>query len=111
MGSTLATVAPKAHEVQDSCDGHPQQSGMYHYQLISMHPGATNHTPSLIGYTADGFGIYNSWDGNGVELTNADLDPCHGTTSSVPWNGSTQTVYHYVATRAFPYTIGCFRGA
>lgn len=100
-----------AHEVQDSCQGHPEMTGLYHYHSMSICiPGAGNHTPTLIGYAADGFGIYNSWDADGRELTNADLDACHGTTSAVPWNGSVQSVYHYVATRAFPYTVGCYRG-
>ena len=100
-----------AHEVQDSCDGHPQQSGMYHYHSASdCLPGVHDHTPTLLGYALDGFGIYNAYDENGVELTNDDLDECHGRTSAVPWNGSTQSIYHYVATQAYPYVIGCYRG-
>jgi len=101
-----------AHEVQDSCDGHPQQSGMYHYHSSSnCIPGNSNPTSTLIGYALDGFGIYNRFDAAGNELTNDDLDECHGTTSPVLWNGSVQNVYHYVATQAFPYTLGCFKGA
>lgn len=101
-----------AHEVQDSCDGHPQQSGMYHYHSSSnCIPGNSNPTSTLIGYALDGFGIYNRFDAAGNELSNDDLDECHGTTSPVLWNGSVQNVYHYVATQAFPYTLGCFKGA
>ena len=101
-----------ADEVQDSCDGHPQQSGMYHYHSASdCIPGVQAHTPTLLGYVLDGFGIYNAYDENGAELTNDDLDECHGRTSPVPWNGSTQSIYHYVATQAYPYVIGCYRGA
>ena len=74
-------------------------------------PGVGNATPTLLAYARDGFGIYNSVDEHGVELTNNDLDVCHGRTSPVPWNGSTQSVYHYVATDAYPYAVGCFRGA
>ena len=29
----------------------------------------------------------------------------------VLWDGQTVSMYHYVATRAYPYTIGCFRGS
>ncbi len=98
-----------AHEIQDSCDGHPQQSGMYHYHSASdCIPGVNDPEPVLIGYALDGFGIYNRFDANGNELTNDDLDECHGTTSEVPWNGSTVSIYHYVATQAFPYTVGCY---
>jgi len=101
-----------AHEIQDTCGGHPEISGTYHYHSGSdCLPGATNPTSStLIGYALDGFGIYSRYDTNGAELTNNDLDVCHGRTSPVLWNGSIQNVYHYVATRAFPYTISCFRG-
>jgi hypothetical protein len=100
-----------AHEVQDHCGGHPQEAGVYHYHSASeCIPGVDDSTPTLIGYALDGFGIYNSRDENGHELTNNDLDECHGRTSPVLWNGSVQNVYHYVATRAFPYTLGCFRG-
>jgi len=99
-----------AHEAQDHCGGHPQQSGVYHYHSISdCLPGA--HTSDLIGYANDGFGIYGPIDSSGHELTNADLDACHGTTSPVLWDGQTVSMYHYVATRAYPYTIGCFRGS
>jgi hypothetical protein len=38
------------------------------------------------------------------------LDVCHGTTSTVPWNGKMTRIYHYVATLEYPYTIGCFHG-
>ena len=100
-----------AHEVQDGCGGHPEPTGTYHYHSGSdCIPGATNPTSTLIGYALDGFGIYNRFDENGHELSNDDLDVCHGRTSPVLWNGTVQNVYHYVATRAFPYTIGCYRG-
>jgi len=98
-----------AHEAQDTCGGHPQQQNHYHYHSISdCLPGA--NSSGLIGYAMDGFGIYGPLDQNGIELTNADLDSCHGTTSDVVWDGQTVSMYHYVATRAYPYTIGCFRG-
>jgi hypothetical protein len=110
-GLDAADRDANAHEIQDHCGGHPQESGIYHYHSASeCIPGVDNSTPTLIGYALDGFGIYNSRDQNGNELTNNDLDECHGTTSPVPWNGTTQTIYHYVATRAYPYTLGCFRG-
>jgi hypothetical protein len=100
----------KAHEIQDSCDGHPSPSGYHYHSESDCMPGVHAPTPTLIGYALDGFGIYNSAAADGSTLTNDDLDECHGTTSAVPWNGSTQSVYHYVATQAYPYTLGCFRG-
>ena len=100
-----------AHEVQDRCDGHPQEQGVYHYHDISAcldMPGA--NPSSLVGYAFDGFGIYGSRDASGRVLTDADLDACHGTTSLVRWQGRRVRMYHYVATHGFPYTVGCFRG-
>ena len=65
---------------------------------------------NLLGYAADGFGIYGVRGVNGETLTNADLDECHGHTHAITWNGATVTLYHYHATYEFPYTLGCFRG-
>ena len=99
-----------AHEVQDLCSGHPEPRGMYHYHGPSpCLPGAAQNE-QLIGYAIDGFGIYSTYDANGTELTNADLDACHGRTSVVQRDGKPQNVYHYVLTREYPYTIGCFVG-
>jgi hypothetical protein len=99
-----------AHEIQDKCDGHPQISGMYHYHDLSdCVPGAEENN-KLIGYALDGYGIFSSKDARGSEYTNADLDACHGLTSQITWDGKTVTMYHYVMTREFPYSLGCFHG-
>lgn len=102
-----------AWEIQDSCQGHPDSSGTYHYHSVStcvpQKDTAGQHSP-LVGYAADGFGIYGNLGQNGVALTNADLDECHGHTHSITVNGVTVNQYHYHATKEFPYTIGCFRG-
>lgn len=100
-----------AHEVQDRCNGHPQMQGQYHYHGPSdCIPGATASN-KLIGYALDGFGIYSAYDERGRELTNADLDECHGRVSRIMWDGRDVTLYHYVLTREYPYTLGCFRGS
>lgn len=100
-----------AHETQDSCQGHPQQDGAYHYHnLSSCLPDTESGQSALMGYALDGFGIYGPRDANGNILTNADLDECHGTTSEVDWDGQRVTMYHYVATYEYPYTLGCYRG-
>jgi hypothetical protein len=100
-----------AHELQDSCQGHPQSADEYHYHALSKcisDPG-TGHS-QLVGYALDGFGIYGLRGENGDTLTNADLDECHGHTHAITWNGQTVTMYHYHATIEYPYTVGCFRG-
>jgi hypothetical protein len=99
-----------AHEVQDLCNGHPQQEGQYHYHGPSPCLPEQTGKEKLVGYALDGFGIYSIYDEQGRELTDADLDACHGRTSEVEWNGARRSIYHYVLTREYPYTIACFRG-
>lgn len=72
-----------AHEVQDLCSGHPQGAGEYHYHGPSPCLPQATENETLIGYALDGFGIYSIYDAQGRELTNADLDECHGHTSEV----------------------------
>jgi hypothetical protein len=100
-----------AHEVLDSCVGHPEMSSTYHHHdvpscLLSTATGRS--TP--VGYAADGYGIFVERDRHGALLTNASLDGCHGRTSAVTWNGKRKTLYHYDATIEYPYTVGCFHG-
>jgi hypothetical protein len=102
-----------AHEEQDSCKGHPDQSSSYHYHAITnciTDVPDTNGHSALMGYALDGFGIYGNLDVGGVALTNAKLDTCHGHVGPVMFHGTMQTIYHYHATREFPYTLGCYKG-
>lgn len=102
-----------AHEVQDECDGHPQQSGFYHYHSLSdcIEDTATSGHSSLVGYAFDGYGIYGYYGEDGGKVTNEDLDECHGHTHVVEWDGQMVEMYHYHATHEFPYVVGCFHGA
>lgn len=100
-----------AHEIQDGCQGHPEQSGSYHYHNLSnciSDPG-TGHS-GLVGYALDGFGIFGYRGEDGHDLTNADLDACHGHTHEIDWDGQKVVMYHYHATHEYPYTVGCFMG-
>jgi len=99
-----------AHEVQDLCEGHPQSAGEYHYHGPSDCMPHADEPNALVGYALDGFGITSMYDADGNEYTNADLDECHGTTSEIEWDGQKVVMYHYVLTREYPYTVGCFRG-
>lgn len=102
-----------AHEVQDSCDGHPQGREMYHYHDFSacLATAATSVAGSstLVGYALDGFGVYLERDARGNLPTDADLDACHGRTSTVTWDGRSVSMYHYDVTLEYPYLVGCFR--
>ena len=109
-----------AWEGQDACNGHPQSAGAYHYHNVpitnqanclptSAQDVAGQHSP-VVGYAADGFPIYGNLGEDGVPLSDADLDICHGHTHTITFNGKTVVMYHYHATHAFPYTVGCYRG-
>lgn len=99
-----------AWEVQDSCDGHPQSEGEYHYHtLSSCIKDVSVHT--VIGYALDGFPITGPQVSSNNVLTTSDLDECHGIVSSIGLDGGkTATMYHYVMTQDFPYSVSCFRG-
>jgi YHYH protein len=101
-----------AHEVQDSCSGHPERTGVYHYHGLPacINTGRPNSRSKLIGWALDGFPIYGPRGKGGRYLSNADLDACHGTTSKVSYLGRKRRMYHYVANYEFPYTVGCYRG-
>jgi hypothetical protein len=98
-----------AWEVQDSCDGHPQSDGIYHYHtLSSCIKDVSVHT--VIGFALDGFPITGPDVGTNNVLTTSDLDECHGLTSQIYLDGKSVTMYHYVMTQDFPYSVSCFRG-
>ncbi|MBV9548685.1 MAG: YHYH protein [Alphaproteobacteria bacterium] len=103
-----------AHEAQDSCQGHPQISGVYHYHSVTTCmddkrlPGGHS---TLVGYALDGFGIFGRFGEKGEALSSSDLDACHGHSHAIPWDGKTVVMYHYHATPDFPYSVGCFHGS
>lgn len=101
-----------AHELQDSCEGHPEVRGQYHYHSLTscIDDSGSGHS-KLLGYALDGFGIYGTRGENGQEMTDATLDECHGHTHEIEWDGKTVVMYHYHATAEYPYTVGCFRGS
>ncbi len=102
-----------ANEILDSCEGHPQQQGQYHYHHNSpcFDQGKEGeHSPQL-GYALDGFGIYGARGESGKIITNKELDECHGHTSTaIDRLGNEINEYHYHINNEFPYTLGCFKG-
>ncbi len=87
-------------------------SGQYHFHGLSpcWRDSALSRRTHLIGWALDGFGIYVEYDPGGRLVSSAELDACHGRTSTVDWDGKEVRMYHYDATLDFPYLIGCFRG-
>ena len=98
-----------AHEAQDSCNGHPQVSGEYHYHSLSSCLKNVDEK-SVLGYALDGFPITGPKIGTDKYITTDDLDECHGITSTIIEDGVPTTTYHYVMTYDFPYSASCFRG-
>lgn len=98
-----------AWEVQDNCAGHPEKEGEYHYHTLS---GCIQNisVQNVIGYALDGFPITGPQVGTNNILTTSDLDECHGITSQITLDGKSVTMYHYVMTQDFPYSVSCFRG-
>jgi hypothetical protein len=97
-----------AWEVQDTCSGHPQGSGEYHYHTLSSCIKDVS-VGTIIGFALDGFPITGPKVGTDNYLATADLDECHGLTSQIILEGKKVTSYHYVMTQDFPYSAGCFR--
>ncbi len=97
-----------AWEVQDACSGHPEKSGEYHYHTLSSCIKDTS-VSTVIGFALDGFPITGPKVGPQNILTTNDLDECHGITSDVTLDGKKVTMYHYVMTQDFPYSVSCFR--
>jgi hypothetical protein len=100
-----------AYEVQDTCQGHPERTGAYHYHNLTscITDSGTGHS-SLLGYALDGFGLYGQRGQDGKQMTNTDLDECHGHTHEIQWDGKNVVMYHYHATLEYPYMMGCFKG-
>jgi len=99
----------QAHEIQDSCEAHPQGNGEYHYHGLSS-CFTDIGVSTVLGYALDGFPITGPKVAEGKYLSTDDLDICHGITSDVIIDGKKKTTYHYVLTYDFPYSASCFRG-
>ncbi|MFO0811689.1 MAG: YHYH protein [Gemmatales bacterium] len=97
----------------DSCCGHPQQHGVYHYHkypscVKSPFPDdGEQHSPP-IGFAWDGYPIYGPYEAKGVEAKdlkdNQMLDVCNG-------HFDPERGYHYHVTPGkFPYVLGGYAG-
>jgi hypothetical protein len=97
----------------DSCCGHPEQRGVYHYHKYPScvkSPFADDgrrHSP-VLGFAFDGFPLYGPYEEAGVMARDLKgdraLDVCNGHTD--PARG-----YHYHVTPGrFPYIIGGYAG-
>ena len=94
-----------AREITDEFGGHPAMT-TYHYHVIPERLDnetlASGHS-GIVGYIKDGFAIYGYRGEGGAEISNGDLDRCHG-------HDHSELGYHYHATIEYPYTVGCYMG-
>ena len=97
----------------DLCYGHPYNQQYHHhsYSWKCFDQGTPGKQSPVYGFALDGFPITGPRGVDGKDLTNADLDICHGTTSEITMpDGTKKTTYHYVLNREYPHSVGCFRG-
>lgn len=111
MEGTVA-ISGMGEEWFDSCCGHPDQTGTYHYHKFPrcvkspFTERGDDHSP-IVGFAWDGYPIHGPYESKGVfakDLTGAAaLDALNG--HSDPERG-----YHYHVSATFPYIIGGYRG-
>ena len=88
----------------DRLNGHPQNSGQYHYHVEPLH--LTNNGSDLIGFLLDGFPVYGQKDQDGTIPTNLDAANGHTTATADYPDG----IYHYHIILADPYISDGFKG-
>ncbi len=87
----------------DQYNGHPQNTGQYHYHIEPLSITNTYGKDAFIGFLLDGFPVYGPEE-NGQTISNADLDEFHGhfgPTADYP-----EGIYHYHFTDTDPYLNG-----
>ncbi|HAK12639.1 MAG TPA: YHYH protein [Chitinophagaceae bacterium] len=96
---------PLTNEINsfDQYNGHPQQSGQYHYHVEPLFLTSAKGRGALLGFLLDGYPVYGPLE-NGTLVLNSSLDAYHGhthVTTEYP-NG----IYHYHITADAPYING-----
>ena len=87
----------------DQYNGHPQQTGMYHYHVEPLWITANRGRDAFLGVLLDGFSVYGPED-FGAEVEEDALDEFHGHVGITV--DSTQAIYHYHVTDKDPYING-----
>jgi hypothetical protein len=97
----------------DSCCGHPQQTGVYHYHKYPtcvkspFADDGTEHSP-VIGFAFDGYPIHGPYESAGTMAMDLEgdrgLDVCNG------HEDDTRGYHYHVTPGRFPYVIGGYRG-
>jgi hypothetical protein len=94
---------PLTNEINsfDQYDGHPQQTGVYHYHVEPLYLTAQYGEDALLGFLLDGFPVYGPEE-NGQPVSG--LDQYHGHSHATAEYPS--GIYHYHITAAAPYING-----
>ena len=96
---------PLTNEIRsfDQYNGHPQQTGQYHYHIEPLYITAMHGKDALIGFLLDGFPVYGPEE-NGALVSGSELDDFHGHTT--PTKEYPEGIYHYHITADDPYING-----
>lgn len=97
----------------DSCCGHPQQTGVYHYHKYPscvkspFSDDGRQHSP-VLGFAFDGFPLYGPYEEAGVMAKDLAgkraLDVCNG------HQGDVRGYHYHVTPGRFPYVLGGYAG-
>ena len=90
-------------ETFDSCQGHSDAQGVYHYHQLPDVCVFSGVDTDIHGIALDGFPIYGQYKEDGTLVEESELDKCHG-------RCGTDGKYRYHMTKTYPYILGCFRG-
>lgn len=97
----------------DSCCGHPQQTGVYHYHkypscVKSPFPDDGKRHSPIVGFAFDGFPVYGPYEESGIMAKDLKgeraLDVCNG------HKDDTRGYHYHVTPGRFPYIIGGYAG-
>ena len=96
---------PLTNEINsfDQYNGHPQNSGVYHYHFEPIYLSSEHGRGAFLGFLLDGFPVYGPEE-NGEVLTSDDLDEYHGHFGPTP--EYPDGIYHYHFTEDDPYLNG-----
>nr|WP_293836150.1 YHYH protein [uncultured Arsenicibacter sp.] len=96
---------PLTNEINsfDQYNGHPQQTGQYHYHVEPTYLTKVHGSGALLGFLLDGYPVYGPVE-NGKAVMNSDLDAYHGHShATTDYPGG---IYHYHITAQDPYING-----
>jgi hypothetical protein len=87
----------------DQYNGHPQQTGQYHYHVEPLYLTTKKGKDALLGFLLDGFPVYGPTE-NGAQVNVSALDAYHGHTHAT--TDYPDGIYHYHISAEAPYING-----